>query len=43
MAIASSFFFWDKPSWGEAELWALLFLLPPSFFIRVEASDSSSG
>lgn len=35
MAIASSFFFWDKPSWGEAELWALLFLLVPSFFIRV--------
>ena len=35
MAIASSFWFWDKPSWGEAELWALLFVLVPSFFIRV--------
>jgi hypothetical protein len=34
MAIASSFFFWDKPSWGEAELWALLFLFIPSFFVR---------
>ena len=35
MAIGSSFWFWDKPSWGEAELWALLFVFVPSFFIRV--------
>lgn len=32
--IASSFWFWDKPSWGEAELWALAFLLIPSYFAR---------
>jgi hypothetical protein len=32
--VASSFWFWDKPSWGEAELWALAFLLIPSFFLR---------
>ena len=32
--VASSFWFWDRPSWGEAELWALAFLLVPSFFLR---------
>ena len=34
--IASSFWFWDRPSWGQAEVWALAFLLVPSLVIRVE-------
>lgn len=37
--IASSAWFWDKPSWGEAEVWAIAFLLLPSvvsfFLVRV--------
>lgn len=32
--LASSFWFWDKPSWGEAELWALAFLVIPSLLFR---------
>jgi hypothetical protein len=32
--IASSFWFWDKPSWGQAEVWALVILLIPSLFLR---------
>jgi hypothetical protein len=32
--LASSFWFWDSPSWGQAELWALLFLLGPSLIFR---------
>lgn len=32
--LASSFWFWDKPSWGQAELWALAFLLIPSLWFR---------
>src|SRR5690348_7068996 len=35
MIVASSFWFWDKPSWGWAEFWALLILLVPSLLIRV--------
>ena len=30
----ASYWFWDKPSWGEAELWALGILLIPSLLIR---------
>lgn len=43
MAIASSFWFWDRPSWGEAELWALLFLLIPSFFIPIGGQRLIAG
>lgn len=32
--IASSYWFWDKPSWGAAEVWALIILLVPSLLIR---------
>jgi len=41
--VASSFWFWDKPSWGEAELWALAFLLIPSFFLRRGGSRFIAG
>jgi hypothetical protein len=28
--VAASYWFWNRPSWGWAEVWALLFLLGPS-------------
>jgi hypothetical protein len=31
---ASSFWFWDRPSWGQAEVWAVVFLLVPSLLVR---------
>jgi hypothetical protein len=40
---ASSFWFWDKPSWGEAELWALAFLLIPSLLVRRGGSRFLTG
>ena len=32
--IASSYWFWDRPSWGWAEFWALLVVLAIAFAIR---------
>jgi hypothetical protein len=41
--VASSFWFWDRPSWGEAELWALAFLLVPSLLIRPGGKSFLAG
>jgi hypothetical protein len=41
--IASSYWFWDHPSWGAAEVWALLFLLVPSLAFRTEGMSFLSS
>ena len=41
--VASSFWLWDKPSWGEAELWALAILVIPSWFLHRGGSRFITG
>jgi hypothetical protein len=41
--IASSYWFWAHPSWGTAEVWALLFLLVPSLAFRTEGKSFLSS
>ena len=41
--IASSYWFWAHPSWGAAEVWALLFLLVPSLAFRTEGKSFLSS
>jgi len=33
--IVANYWFWDHPDWGWAEVWALAFLLIPSFAVQV--------
>jgi hypothetical protein len=41
--VASSYWFWAHPSWGAAEVWALLFLLVPSLAFRTEGRSFLSS
>lgn len=39
--IIANYWFWDRPDWGWAEVWALAFLLIPSFAIRASKTMPS--
>jgi hypothetical protein len=41
--IASSYWFWSHPSWGAAEVWALLLLLVPSLAFRTDGTSFLSS
>ena len=41
--VGSSYWFWDTPSWGQAEIWALVFLLVPSILLRRNGKSFLTG